>query len=574
MFSIPGYDVESPLGRGSQAQVYYGRAAATGVRVALKVLPVPTSEAAESARSEAALLAGLDHPSLIRLVEYLEVPGSAVLVMELADGGSLAGLLRRRNRLSAPEVVAAISPVAAALAHAHAEGIRHGDVSAANILFDRAGRAKLADLGVARLFGSDSDWIGTPAYLDPTVAAGGVPGAASDVFSLAAVALHALTGRGPWEPTPPDRTRATISRPDRPASTAELLATAAAGKVADLPIRLRDCPPELSAVVVRALAADPGRRGTAAELALDLRASVRSNAGVVLGGGRVAPRAGRHSPEHRDQAEPPAAAAPDRPAFERPRREGVPAVGHVSQVPADLTHIRRPIIRPALAEPGIGSSGRRSSRAAGDTARLAGRWRRARTQGPRPRSRAVRNWKAGGAVGLTVASAAGICLIALGAGHRPDRASAATVRVGPPTPVAVTPATSATTGPSEHVAWSTVLARLDALRSAAYAARDPARLAQVYRSAALLTADRSQLLRTVPAGCRLTGLRTGYSAITAKQVSTGWSVRATVTVGAAALHCGDDTTATPAAQPERLDMTLIGSGSNYRIGAERQVGGP
>ena len=64
----------------------------------------------------------------------------------------------------------------------------------ANILFTGGGVPLLADLGVARLTGDDSDAESTPAYVDPTVAAGCVPGPPSDVFMLGAVALHALTG--------------------------------------------------------------------------------------------------------------------------------------------------------------------------------------------------------------------------------------------------------------------------------------------------------------------------------------------------------------------------------------------
>src|SRR6185312_14703382 len=106
--------------------------------------------ATAAGRAEAALLAALDHPNLIALRACLPLDTGLVLVLELAEAGTLAALLARRRRLTPPEVVAAISPIAAALAHAHDAGLLHGDVSAANILFSRAGRPKLADLGVAR----------------------------------------------------------------------------------------------------------------------------------------------------------------------------------------------------------------------------------------------------------------------------------------------------------------------------------------------------------------------------------------------------------------------------------------
>src|SRR4051812_33566634 len=118
-FTVPGYRVEGLLGRGSQSEVWAARSVEDGALVAIKRIPVGSAAQARSARSEAALLAALDHPALIALHAYHVVQADIVLVLELAGGGSLADLLRRRRRLSAAEVVAAISPIAAALAHAH-----------------------------------------------------------------------------------------------------------------------------------------------------------------------------------------------------------------------------------------------------------------------------------------------------------------------------------------------------------------------------------------------------------------------------------------------------------------------
>jgi len=129
-FSVPGYRIEGLLGQGSQSQVWAGRSAEDGTRVALKRIRVDSEIRARAGRAEAALLAALDHPGLIALRGYLVIQADIVLVLELAGGGSLAKLLRRRSRLTAAEVVATISPVAAALAHAHDNGILHADVSA------------------------------------------------------------------------------------------------------------------------------------------------------------------------------------------------------------------------------------------------------------------------------------------------------------------------------------------------------------------------------------------------------------------------------------------------------------
>lgn len=213
---------------------------------------------------EAALLGELDHPHLVRLVEVVHQPrrgrrSRVALVLELLAGGSLAVLLARRGRLRPGEVVTTVSPVAAALASAHAAGVVHGDLSPGNIVFTAEGRPVLTDLGVARVLGEEAAGEVTPAYVDPTVARGGAPGPASDVFGVAAAAFHALTGVAPWNAATP----------------ADTLAVAAAGELPDLDLLAPEAPAELREVIARGLAADPADRPTAAEFALDLRHACR-----------------------------------------------------------------------------------------------------------------------------------------------------------------------------------------------------------------------------------------------------------------------------------------------------------
>ena len=149
--------------------------------------------------------------------------------------------------------------MAAALAHAHDNGVVHGDLSPGNIVFTGEGRPVLTDLGVARVLGETAAGEVTPAYVDPTVARGGAPGPASDVFGIAAAAFHALTGIAPWNAATPGDT----------------LAVAADGLLPDLAELAPEAPPALLAVIARGLADDPHDRGSAAAFALDLRHACR-----------------------------------------------------------------------------------------------------------------------------------------------------------------------------------------------------------------------------------------------------------------------------------------------------------
>ncbi|MEX2289141.1 MAG: serine/threonine-protein kinase [Mycobacteriales bacterium] len=204
VWSLPGYHVQTLLGSGVAGEVWLARELAGGETVALKRLRVGADPAAvEALRREAPLLHGLDTPYVVRLRAVIDAGAEAVLVLDHAAGGSLATLLARRGALDPGEVVTVAAPLAQALAVAHARGLVHGDVTPASVLFTAAGMPLLSGLGLARLAGERLDPVDDPAgYVDPAVAAGGQPDAAADVWSLAAVCHHMLTGTPPHHGEP------------------------------------------------------------------------------------------------------------------------------------------------------------------------------------------------------------------------------------------------------------------------------------------------------------------------------------------------------------------------------------
>lgn len=153
---------------------------------------------------ELRLLRRFAHDHLLRVHRIVETDQGPGMLMELAPGGSLLGLLTSRGPLPVAEVVTALVPIGQVLGYLHAEGALHGDVTPGNILFTSDGRPLLGDFGTGRLLGTDrrAD-AGTPGFIDPTRVTAFDPG--SDVFALAAVAWFALTGRipGPTRERPP-----------------------------------------------------------------------------------------------------------------------------------------------------------------------------------------------------------------------------------------------------------------------------------------------------------------------------------------------------------------------------------
>ncbi len=233
LFQAPGYDLEELLGVGGCGQVWRARARANGESVAVKYIPIA---AREQAQTEAAMLQTLHHPHLIRLREVLELSGAVAFVLDLAERGSLDQLLQARGRLSPGEAITAVAPVAAAVAYAHSRSVVHGDITAANVVFNLRGDALLTDLGTARLVPGD-DPSGAAARYAPYL-----PTTADDVYALGALAFRTLTGTEP-------------------------------GSAEDQRRALSMMPSAVADVLTRALSPETIMRGSAADFALDLRSA-------------------------------------------------------------------------------------------------------------------------------------------------------------------------------------------------------------------------------------------------------------------------------------------------------------
>jgi hypothetical protein len=195
------------VGEGGMARVYRGEDVDLGRTVAIKLIrPGIDGASSERARSEVAVLASLNHPSLVTLFDARLVPGQPeYLVMEFVDGPTLAAQLA--SGALPPEAVAHLAAdLAEALHVVHSAGVVHRDVKPSNILLSPAQlpggrpRAKLGDFGIAHLLDasrmtSPGLVIGTVAYLAPEQLRGAEPAAAADIYSLGLVLLEALTGQ-------------------------------------------------------------------------------------------------------------------------------------------------------------------------------------------------------------------------------------------------------------------------------------------------------------------------------------------------------------------------------------------
>jgi eukaryotic-like serine/threonine-protein kinase len=205
------YRIVAPLGRGGMAAVYEAHDPSLDRRVALKVLPAEflhDPAFADRFRQEARVAARLEHPHIVPIHAYGIEGGRPWMAMRLVPGGSLAERVRRAP-LSPGETASILRDVAEALDFAHARGVVHRDVKPANVLLDEAGRAYLADFGIARMLEGSSVATatgliqGTPSYMAPEQAMGAKVGGLADVYALGVVAFECLTGRVPYTGTTP-----------------------------------------------------------------------------------------------------------------------------------------------------------------------------------------------------------------------------------------------------------------------------------------------------------------------------------------------------------------------------------
>jgi serine/threonine protein kinase/DNA-binding SARP family transcriptional activator len=258
------FEMLDRIGAGRFSIVYRARQPAVGRHVAVKVIRSEYAHDPEFLRRferEAQVVASLEHPHVVPIVDYWRDPDGAYLAMRLYRGGSLAEALEL-GPWPLDRAIGLVDQIASALSAAHNAGVLHRDIKPANILLDEAGNGALGDFGIAAIVGSATTFTDegrtptTPAYAAPEILVGEAPDRQSDVYSLAIVAYEALTGLHPF----------------RARSVEALVARQLSDALPSLAQVRPDLPPALDVVLAAATAKDPAMRtNDAAQFALDLR---------------------------------------------------------------------------------------------------------------------------------------------------------------------------------------------------------------------------------------------------------------------------------------------------------------
>lgn len=342
------YLIEQMLGQGGMSAVYKANDPNLRRVVAVKLIHPHLSgdpRFLHRFEEEAAAVAQLRHPNIIQVFDFNRDADTYYMVMEFIAGETLQDRLRRYNRsgrfIPLGKAVHYIDNICAAIGYAHKRGLIHRDIKPANIMIDVHDQAILMDFGIVKIVGAEKFTatgavVGTALYLPPEVIRGETPDARSDIYSLGVTLYEIISGRPPFEAD----------------SAMTLMMMHLNDPLPDLAALRPDTPPELIAIVERALAKDRGDRFSSAdEFSQALQALLPRLASLdpagTASGVQSAPAA--QAPIAPVAAQPATEVEPQPQARPQPAQPPKPAAPSASPAPDSLT--KRPVVKPPAAAP-------------------------------------------------------------------------------------------------------------------------------------------------------------------------------------------------------------------------------
>ena len=254
------YEILGTLGSGATGTVYLADEFDLDRKVAYKELaPALATDPVflERFRGEARVMAALDHPNCVKVWDFFEEEGHAVLVSEYVPGASLRQVADHSGHLTPEQALGVLKGALTGLAYAHGRGLVHRDIKPENLLADTEGVSKLADFGQALIAGGPGAAgglpAGSPTYMSPEMVSGGRVDLRTDIYSCGAMLFEFLTGRPAFTGDNPLAVmRKHINDP-----------------VPDPRQLNSDLPEGVAALVSKAMAKDPAERQRTAEQFLD-----------------------------------------------------------------------------------------------------------------------------------------------------------------------------------------------------------------------------------------------------------------------------------------------------------------
>jgi len=201
---LGNYRLVRLLGSGRFAEVYLAEQVYLNTLAAIKVLHAHlTPETTGNFLREARQLSQLEHPHILRVLDFGLAQERPYLVMEYAPGGTLRQRHPRGSKVALQAILSYVTQVAAALQYAHDQGVVHGDLKPENLLLGKNEQVLLSDFGLALLVPAPNalhvpEMYGTLIYMAPEHLRG-VPSLQSDQYALAVIMYEWLSGQPPFQ---------------------------------------------------------------------------------------------------------------------------------------------------------------------------------------------------------------------------------------------------------------------------------------------------------------------------------------------------------------------------------------
>ncbi|MFZ3107170.1 MAG: protein kinase, partial [Candidatus Hydromicrobium sp.] len=199
------YRIIKKIASGGMADIFLGDDLKLNRKVAVKILSANhASDRNFVARfkSEAQILARLNHPNIVQVYDWGEFNSSYFICMEYVEGKSLKEIIEKKGPLPPETVTDYAIQISSALLMAHKNNLIHRDIKPQNILVTPEGKVKVADFGIAKSLTVDVtktlNIIGTAHYISPEQAKGEVLDHRTDIYSLGIVLYEMLTADVPF----------------------------------------------------------------------------------------------------------------------------------------------------------------------------------------------------------------------------------------------------------------------------------------------------------------------------------------------------------------------------------------
>ena len=209
MITLEGYKIIKKIASGGMGDVYLGEHEKLEKKVAIKSLHknlATDTSFRERFSQEAKTHATLDHPNIVKLLDYKESKEGLFLIMEYVDGKQLDEHIKKvTGPIPEKELIALFAQVLDAIGYAHEEGLVHRDIKPSNIMIDKKGRIKVLDFGIAKMQEQEKGLtktgvqIGTASYMSPEQVNAEKLDKLTDIYSLGVTFFYMAVGKSPYD---------------------------------------------------------------------------------------------------------------------------------------------------------------------------------------------------------------------------------------------------------------------------------------------------------------------------------------------------------------------------------------